>query len=100
MAQKTQEGKSKGDQGTFAEVRRGEALGGEAGGLPGADAGSAGAVMGEPHCFPHPPPSGGSPVRRPARLEESSFRRKAGGSVYAEGRNRRPRLAEHKLKKH
>ncbi len=39
-------GQVEGNQGTFAEVRRGEALGGEAGGLPGADAGSAGAVMG------------------------------------------------------
>ncbi len=52
MAQKTQE-EVEGNKGTFAEVRRGEALGSEAGGLPGADAGSAGAVMGNTHCFPH-----------------------------------------------
>ena len=90
--------KVEGNKGTFAEVRRGEALGGEAGGLPGADAGSAGAVMGNTHCFPHLPPSGGCPARLPRGLEEQ-FKDEPGGSVYAEEGTAAHALAEHKLKK-
>ncbi len=70
----------------FAEVRRGEALGGKDGGLPGADAGSAGAVMGKHALLSASSSKRWLSCTPSARLEEQ-FRDEAGGSVFAEERH-------------
>ena len=83
---------------TFLEVRRGEALGGEAGGLSGADAGSAGAVMGKHALLSASSSKRWLSCTPSARLEEQ-FQEEHGGSVYAEEGTAAHALAEHKLKK-
>ena len=83
---------------TFLEVRRGEALGGEAGGLSGADAGSAGAVMGRHALLSASSSKRWLSCTPSARLEEQ-FQEESGGSVYAEEGTAAHALAEHKLKK-